>query len=305
MVVALDVYLSNFYVTGWIRMEYPHCAICLKTIESDGVVLTSKGIDGVNRASKARGDTVSVVQGDSVHKECRQNYTRPSNIAKYVRRSEEAEHARRNLRPRRKLPFDFKKDCLFCGTEIDKERERKRARVVCTVRTMDMQQTILNECEARGDEWAETVRARIQSVHDLPAADAIYHHSCSTNFRTKMNIPGSFISDQPEKKKMKTGRPVDQNLNQAFLKVVQYVEENDDEQVTISDLTEKMQGFLEESGRRNGVQHPSYERTINGAFRRERNNYKQTWKDKYRNIQKDCRVYIRRVSHEVERTREY
>ena len=63
------------------------------------------------------------------------------------------------------------------------------ARVVCTVRTMDMQQTILNECEARGDEWAETVRARIQSVHDLPAADAIYHHSCSTNFRTKMNIP--------------------------------------------------------------------------------------------------------------------
>ena len=48
---------------------------------------------------------------------------------------------------------------------------------------------------------------------------------------------------------MKTGRPVDQNLNQAFLKLVQYVEENDDEQVTVSDLTEKkkMQGFLEES----------------------------------------------------------
>ena len=66
-------------------MEYPHCAICLKTIESDGVVLTSKGIDGINRASKARGNTVSVVQGDSVHKECRQNYTRPGNIAKYVR----------------------------------------------------------------------------------------------------------------------------------------------------------------------------------------------------------------------------
>ena len=210
-------------------MEYPHCAICLKTIESDGVVLTSKGIDGVNRASKARGETVSVAQGDSVHKECRQNYTRPSNIAKYVRQSEEAGQARRNIRPRRKLPLDFKKDCLLCGTEIDKEQERKRARVVCTVRTMDMQQTILNECETRGDEWAEMVRARIQSVHDLPAADAVYHHSCSTNFRTKMNIPGSFISDQPEKKKMKTG------------------EENDGEQVTVSDLTEKMQGFLEES----------------------------------------------------------
>ena len=106
-------------------MEYPHCAVCLETIESDGVVLTSKGIDGVNRASKARGDTVSVVQGDSVHKECRQNCTRPSNIAKYARQSEEAEPARRNLRPRRKLPFDFKKDCLFCETEIDKKKNEK------------------------------------------------------------------------------------------------------------------------------------------------------------------------------------
>ena len=122
-------------------------------------------------------------------------------IAKYVHQIEEAEHARRNLCPRRKLPFDLKKDCLFRGTKIDKEQERKRARVVCTVRTMNMQQMILNECEARGDKWADMVRMRIQSVHDLPAADAIHHHSCSTNFRTKMNIPGSFISDQPEKRK--------------------------------------------------------------------------------------------------------
>lgn len=41
-------------------MEYPHCAICLNTIESDGVVLTSKGIDGVNRASKARGTLLAL-----------------------------------------------------------------------------------------------------------------------------------------------------------------------------------------------------------------------------------------------------
>ena len=82
------------------------------------------------------------MQGDSVHKEYRQSYTRPSNIAKYVRQSEEAGHAQRTFRPRKKLPFDFEKACLFIGTEIDKEQELKRARVVCAVRTMDMQQTI-------------------------------------------------------------------------------------------------------------------------------------------------------------------
>ena len=91
-----------------------------------------------------------------------------------------------------------------------------------------------------------------------------------------MNIPHSFISDQPEKK-MKTGRPVDQNLNQAFLKLVQYVEENDDKQVTVSDLTEKKNArVFGRVGCRNGIQHPSYERMINGAFWREHNNYKQT-----------------------------
>ena len=55
------------------------------------------------------------------------------------------------------------------------------------------------------------VRTKIQSAYDLPAADTIYQHSCRTYFKTKMNILGSFISDQPEKKKMKTGRPVDQS----------------------------------------------------------------------------------------------
>jgi hypothetical protein len=204
-------------------MEHQNCAICLHSVASDGVVLTSKGVDGINRASKARGDTINVVQGDKVHKVCRQRYTHPSNIAKSLRQSdEETGHAQKTLRPHKNLPFNFKKDCLFCGTEIDQEQEQKRARVVCTVTTMDMQETILNECEARGDEWAEVVRARIQSVHDLPAADAIYHHSCSTNFRMKMDIPGSFSTDQPEKKKRKSGRPVDPNLNNAFLRVVQY-----------------------------------------------------------------------------------
>ena len=149
-------------------MEYPHCAICLKTIESDGIVLASKGIDGVNRASKARGDTFSVVQGDSVHKECRQ--TIPAQITltnMYVRvkrqnTPEEIFVRAENCR------LTLKKTAYFVERRLTKNKNEKRARVVC------------RRMWARGDECAETVRARIQSVHDLPAA--ISHHSCSTSF---------------------------------------------------------------------------------------------------------------------------
>jgi len=105
----------------------------------------------------------------------------------------------------------------------------------------------MSACEARGDAWAEVVRARVLHVNDLPAADAIYHHTCSTHFRTKKQMSRQFFSDQPESKKRKIGRPQDQKTNDAFLKVVRYLQENDDEQMTVSDLVEKMRGYLGES----------------------------------------------------------
>ena len=76
----------------------------------------------------------------------------------------------------------------FCGNEIDEEEEKKISRVVCRASTLDIQKTLLGTCDERGDDWAEVVHARVLHVHDLPAADVIYHHVCSTNFRTKMGI---------------------------------------------------------------------------------------------------------------------
>ena len=45
-------------------------------------------------------------------------------------------------------------------------------------------------------------------------------------------------------KKRRIGRPADDEKTGAFLQVVHYLEENDDEQITIGDLTELMQTFL-------------------------------------------------------------
>ena len=248
-------------------MEYPHCAICLKTIESDGIVLASKGIDGVNRASKARGDTFSVVQGDSVHKECRQ--TIPAQITltnMYVRvkrqnTPEEIFVRAENCR------LTLKKTAYFVERRLTKNKNEK-GQGLCVDECGPEGTSVLRRC-ARGFKASMTSLLLFLTIH---VAQVFVAQNCKTN----MNIPHSFISDQPEKK-MKTGRPVDQNLNQAFLKLVQYVEENDDKQVTVSDLTEKKNArVFGRVGCRNGIQHPSYERMINGAFWREHNNYKQT-----------------------------
>ena len=42
-----------------------------------------------------------------------------------------------------------------------------------------MKDKILAVCRERGDTWADTVQARLLNVHDLHAADAVYHRLCS------------------------------------------------------------------------------------------------------------------------------
>ena len=69
---------------------------------------------------------------------------------------------------------------------------------VFQVRSEDCQTELTKKCEERsktfkdGDEWTENVRARILFASDLVAKDVLYHHQCSTNFRTSRFIPKKF-----------------------------------------------------------------------------------------------------------------
>ena len=108
------------------------------------------------------------------------------------------------------------------------------------VRTFNFQRTILSACDARADEWADTVRGRINFARDLPAADAIYHKQCSSNFPTHRQIPskyrGSADSEPPRK-----GRKVDASREEAFLLAIEdLVSGNDDEQSIVVDLVDRM-----------------------------------------------------------------
>ena len=85
-------------------------------------------------------------------------------------------------------------------------------------------------------------RIRSTCWEDLFAWDAVYHHACNVSFRTYRNIPARFAAAKKTKPAPSTDDPK-QARHYAFIKVCQYLEENDDEQTTLSDLVSKMQEF--------------------------------------------------------------
>ena len=216
------------------------CIICNETGNGQLIKLRAKGSEGVNKASEARGDTLVTEPGQHVHVECRRSYINPNEIQKYIRDKNEKEISvseDRKIQLRSKTSeFKFAEHCLFCGKPA-KHNHRKRGYEVYPVTTFDIQNEILSKCVERNDKWAVEVQSRIQSVNDLPAADAVYHQTCSTNFRTGKLCPLKF-ADEEAVKRPNLGRPP--GSDGSFMKIVEYIKEHDDEQVTISKLVEIM-----------------------------------------------------------------
>lgn len=216
------------------------CCLCdeLITGERKSVVLTSKGSEGVNRASIQRKTDLITVPGDTVHKDCRRDYCKATSIARDKNNQEPLREKQHNLRSH--YTFEFCNHCLFCGQFAKYEEGKKRGFEVYPVRTKDFEDSLIEVCHSRRDEWSETVLGRLASVNDLHAADAVYHQQCSSNFRTGKQLPKS--GDSP--KDSKVGRPNSSERYEAFLKVVNYLEENSDEPISVKDLVILMSDFL-------------------------------------------------------------
>jgi len=239
-------------------MEGPErCAIC----KQDGggpsaSTLTEKGCSAINQASSARKDSIHTVPGERVHKDCRRIYCNPHQIAKDTRKEESkaSTSSDRHVLRSSEEGFSFNTDCLFCGRPAKFGRKRKTQDVL-QVKTIELKDTLLAICRERADVWSDAVKARILHVHDLHAADAVYHQTCSVNFRTNKQIPIAQMTDTEESKRTKLGRPRGDEKTAAFLQVARYLEENDDEQITINDLIDLMTQKLA------GTNHEAYSYT--------------------------------------------
>ena len=90
------------------------------------------------------------------------------------------------------------------------------------------------------DEWAVEVKGRVASILCLRAEEAVYHLNCNTRFRNKKRNPKSTVIGE------KRGRPPDLTREAAFIEVANYLKENDEEQLTLSDLQAMMANMLPE-----------------------------------------------------------
>ena len=81
--------------------------------------------------------------------------------------------------------------------------------------------------------------------HGGDAADDQYHPACNVNFRNGDDLLVQMCSDATLAKHKKGGRSKDVNQEQAFLKIWPYLEANYEDQLTISDLYDKMSEYLD------------------------------------------------------------
>ena len=129
--------------------------------------------------------------------------------------------------------------CIFCSQHVDFEASKYGEEIDASrVEFHEFATSILACCDLRRDEWAFTVKAKIEFYNeDLPAAGCVYHRSCSTNFRNKKRIPVKY-RDNSEKDKGR--RPENQVQYEAFREVCDILELITEEQLSISELVATM-----------------------------------------------------------------
>ena len=92
------------------------------------------------------------------------------------------------------------------------------------VSTDNFVDSVLAVCTTRTDQWALSVRSRVEYfAHDLYAPECVHHHTCDSNFRVERNIPQMFASE-PSAKRKKAGRPKNEDQEQAFILVCDHLE---------------------------------------------------------------------------------
>ena len=220
------------------------CPICEEKLHlKDTVKIIQKDAKGINEASTQRGVEIFVSAGTEVHKECRQVHVNKKDIELSLKRKRGERTDCVGRRPSRASvgTFDSKSDCLYCCYHVSVDERDSFSRVS----TDNFVDSVLAGCTTRTDQWALSVRSRVEYfAHDLYAPECVYHHTCDSNFRTERNIPQMYASE-PSAKRKKAGRPKNEDQEQAFILVCAYLESNDEEQLTVSDLSSKMKGYLE------------------------------------------------------------
>ena len=120
--------------------------------------------------------------------------------------------------------------------------------------SLEVKKTLEAKCEecreGKEDEWAEQAFHQLACISDLPAEEAIYHRKCFKYFvgGTDFSMLCGFTNGELPKKRGCRGIVEDESNNSAFQHVLEYLEQNDDETVTLDELYEIMKNEAGDDG---------------------------------------------------------
>ena len=120
------------------------------------VEVRQKGADGINSASVQRGDDIVISAGEKIHIKCRKQYIHPKNIQ--FQQKTKVELPKRSAREATS-PFNSQTDCLFCGATVSVIHWSAD---YSYVETDAFVKSVLVSFDNRSDEWAFTVKGRIE-----------------------------------------------------------------------------------------------------------------------------------------------
>ena len=187
------------------------CVICRKEFQnaSDAVQVT-RGIPNRIKFSQLHGDDLltdylnrqysKVPPGKLVHGEYRRVYIDRKRLKRNTSDTQPATPKKQKLRGS-VTPFDWKVNCVFCCEVVKLSR---------AARCIPLRQQILKRCEGRHDQWAYTVKARLNDCIYLVAAEVVYHNSCHTRFYMKKDLASPSSNSKPK------GHPENKTMSDTF-----------------------------------------------------------------------------------------
>ena len=173
------------------------------TQEDPAVLVGRKGIESLISASQQRDDkklyaylterlSSEPVGKVVVHKDHRKKFT---DFRKLKKQQDDATPPVKKLRST-VHKFEWKTDCLFCGTSAVQGTHQDRKKVF-QWRTLHLKERILQQCDVRKDEWGEEVKHHVINFIDLVQVEAVYHEDCKTRFF--LHKESTFLSPPKQK----------------------------------------------------------------------------------------------------------
>ena len=210
------------------------CIVCGKD-DADGLSNVQRGIQAVldytelysvDRNHQLVNHLKTENAGVKIHRHCQKNLNRSLRKRKC---SNECESNVPKKTRKQTGEFTWKEHCFYRGGQCDdvKHPDRKSAYRIVNEdafhrnKSMSFRENLLGACNARKDEWAESVKCRLVNCSDLVSVKARYHIACRDNFNlitTTESFNLSVNSAEISFVNTSLNASLDSSLNVSFLK---------------------------------------------------------------------------------------